>query len=499
MYSFHGPSKIRTKKLKLSSNQKKECLKLFGSESSFESSSESERESYEFKRSKKEDNILDINVEDDIFELLQSPIRERSREIAARCGLNVKKKINLPEQPPPLPTPTPTPTPTINHDFLTPKKLLNLAQLPSPTSPLSEQKKILFASPIRIGFVTPSKLKQLVKTRPLISPLARTPQAKIERKKIIIISPLAKIAKKIIATRSKPIPANTNATIKQRIIRTITQQPKSKCSIQLKQQLHAPPTSHKFGEAQQNTRLLRKTELSKEHTLAKSHQHPAHAHAQNKINTFKVHERVHATIHNHTVYERYVKRPREISGVYLPLKRVRFEEQHSTASSKHAQAQTASARAHSNNCKTAQVHEAQTEVSRFAKTLTNSNTHTQAVKERIGVKDKEEESHIHLLQQNRSIRNLANANDIVERHNFERDLRIEVKGNIRPTNSIENKIIESLSQTTTTTTASNGTRIINLNNKNVPKGIHLAIAVDKNRYLTKNALKKITRNLANQM
>lgn len=43
------------------------------------------------------------------------------------------------------------------------------------------------------------------------------------------------------------------------------------------------------------------------------------------------------------------------------------------------------------------------------------------------------------------------------------------------------------------------TRIITLNNKNVPKGVHFAIAVEKSKYLSKNALKKITRNLASQM
>lgn len=42
------------------------------------------------------------------------------------------------------------------------------------------------------------------------------------------------------------------------------------------------------------------------------------------------------------------------------------------------------------------------------------------------------------------------------------------------------------------------TRIIKLNNKYVQKGVHLAIAVDKSKFLSKNALKKITRNL-NQM
>lgn len=43
------------------------------------------------------------------------------------------------------------------------------------------------------------------------------------------------------------------------------------------------------------------------------------------------------------------------------------------------------------------------------------------------------------------------------------------------------------------------TKIITLNNKYVPKGVQLAIAVEHNKKLSKNALKKITRNLAGQL
>lgn len=42
------------------------------------------------------------------------------------------------------------------------------------------------------------------------------------------------------------------------------------------------------------------------------------------------------------------------------------------------------------------------------------------------------------------------------------------------------------------------TRIIHLNNKNVPAGIHFAIAIQKNVFLSKNALKKVTRKIASQ-
>lgn len=43
------------------------------------------------------------------------------------------------------------------------------------------------------------------------------------------------------------------------------------------------------------------------------------------------------------------------------------------------------------------------------------------------------------------------------------------------------------------------TKIIQLNNKYVPKGVHLAIAIEKNKKLSKNAIKKITRNYAAQL
>lgn len=42
------------------------------------------------------------------------------------------------------------------------------------------------------------------------------------------------------------------------------------------------------------------------------------------------------------------------------------------------------------------------------------------------------------------------------------------------------------------------TRIISLENKHVPNGVHLAIAVSKSKFYSKNALKKITRKLANE-
>lgn len=84
---------------------------------------------------------------------------------------------------------------------------------------------------------------------------------------------------------------------------------------------------------------------------------------------------------------------------------------------------------------------------------------------------------------------------IVERHNFARELQIEVKNDNRPITQVERHIVDNFEQSN----KAPQTRIITLNNKNVPPGVHLAIAVDKSKYLSKNALKKITRNLASQM
>lgn len=64
----------------------------------------------------------------------------------------------------------------------------------------------------------------------------------------------------------------------------------------------------------------------------------------------------------------------------------------------------------------------------------------------------------------------------------------------RLTNDVGKKIVDSLSQKEV-----DCTRIINLRNKNVPQGVHLAIAVDSSKFYSKNALKKITRNLSKQL
>lgn len=103
------------------------------------------------------------------------------------------------------------------------------------------------------------------------------------------------------------------------------------------------------------------------------------------------------------------------------------------------------------------------------------------------------------LKENRVIRSTSASGTIVERHNFEKDIRIEVNNNNsiqqRPITQVERQIVDSLEVVKST---SDGVRIIDLHNKNVPKGVHMAITVDSNKKYSKNALKKITRDLAKQ-
>lgn len=97
--------------------------------------------------------------------------------------------------------------------------------------------------------------------------------------------------------------------------------------------------------------------------------------------------------------------------------------------------------------------------------------------------------------------NTTQTKSIVERHNFAQEIKITVKNNNNNTissnstaTSVEKSVVDKLEPT-----PAERTKIITLNNKHTPNNVYLAIAVDKNKYLSKNALKKITRNLASQM
>lgn len=63
----------------------------------------------------------------------------------------------------------------------------------------------------------------------------------------------------------------------------------------------------------------------------------------------------------------------------------------------------------------------------------------------------------------------------------------------------ENRSVVEEPQTINSRPEPPNTKIITLNNKYAPAGVRLAIAVEKNKKLSKNALKRITRNLASQL
>lgn len=128
----------------------------------------------------------------------------------------------------------------------------------------------------------------------------------------------------------------------------------------------------------------------------------------------------------------------------------------------------------------------------------------------------------------KSVSSHTNAQSIVERHNFSHDIKITLKNNNKTpstASSVERRVVDTLYATAdrnkvttlnnnnTPSIASNAkgqvvdtlnesadrTRIITLNNKYTPNDVYLAVAVKKDKFLSKNALKKITRNLASQM
>lgn len=86
----------------------------------------------------------------------------------------------------------------------------------------------------------------------------------------------------------------------------------------------------------------------------------------------------------------------------------------------------------------------------------------------------------------------SSTDSIVQKHNFASEISItfDNKPSTSANKAIENSVCDIIDQP-----ESIKTRIIKLNNKFVQKGVHLAIAVEKNTFLSKNALKKITRNL----
>lgn len=111
-----------------------------------------------------------------------------------------------------------------------------------------------------------------------------------------------------------------------------------------------------------------------------------------------------------------------------------------------------------------------------------------------------------------TIENISNINNRFE--NFVCDIIDEAfekskRENIKPENTkivrfnfenlVCNGIDSGFEKSAWETIEPSNARIIQLNNKYVPKGVHFAIAVDKTKFLSKNSLKKITRNLTKMM
>lgn len=202
----------------------------------------------------------------------------------------------------------------------------------------------------------------------------------------------------------------------------------------------------------------------KQHTSTrKQSQQHVHLRTSKQANN-PVQAQVQRTVHNHTQYEYYLKRKAPSGDKHqTPLKRARFLEDSNKSYASHA--------------------------------ADRNNVHA-----RIGTKTIEEESNVSFVTSNRQICNSSATSAIIERHNFESELRIKVKNDQhRPITEVERQIVDSLQKKEEKKSTADGTRVIELRYKNVPQGVHLAIAVDKSKFLSKNALKKITRNLAKQL
>lgn len=114
----------------------------------------------------------------------------------------------------------------------------------------------------------------------------------------------------------------------------------------------------------------------------------------------------------------------------------------------------------------------------------------------------ENHTNLHSKQPNTEIE--RNSVVSLEKSSFDRSKK-HLKGRIEVTTKCLNPIPPNTNAGVDDTETSNrgesehATRIITLHNKNVPPGVHLAIAVDRSKYLSKNALKKIARKIASQI
>lgn len=439
---LHGPSN-RSKKQKLIEKW------LFGSDSD-----DTNDETIEEKAQQQQNQAIE-RVRKELLDLTESESEKSDDDV---LDITIDNEI--------IASPT-------HEPFVTPAKLQQLISVPPLISPLAN-------TPTHSNFITPSKIQPIARVKPLVSPLAKTPQkvndlptpAKTApRKEIIIISPQAIRKNSIKSIASRAIASAHTKQHKQKIqpytqiVRKVEQKPNNNCKIESASQVHTS-LSQRFGETQTQTHNHLSTESLKQHTSTRtqSQQH-AYLRTSNQANT-SVQAQVQRIIHNNAQFESYLKRAaHSIDKTHSPLKRARFEE-------------------YSNN---------HTSHATLAPKRSN-------ILKRIGTKTIEEESNVCLVNSNRQICNAATTGPIVERHNFEREIRIKVKNDQRrPTTEVERRIVDSLHEKEKEKSTADGARVIELRNKNVPQGVHLAIAVDKSKFLSKNALRKITRNLVNQM
>lgn len=437
----HGPSISSNKKL----NRKKLLKQIFGTDSEETSESEQEKHTAQLIKQTQEQLLNESETDNDVLDI------SIGNELAS---------------------------------FGTPTKESQIESL-LPKTPTFE-------------FITPSKLQRITQVRPFISPLAKTPQPKsslfaTSPYSIRIQSPVQLSAQNHSEVHAKIL---NNARYEEYLqhqsriterdstpLKWINFKPYSRVQTQ---QLQTNSLSYAQKQNAQKPNALTPTKQ-------KSHTQQAKEAEHQPKNT-----PLHAVTHTHF---------RESQKQHA---NIRARAPANTASQATARTQASElVREHTQTHK--QLHTARNRFAPYINTKptpiptpheihTKSQAKSHTIKERIGnKKDNEQESQPSLFLHGRRIYNSTSTNSIVERHNFEREIRIEVKTDQHPpTNEIENKIVNALSQKETPTTAPK-TRIISLQNKNVPKGVQLAIAVDSKKFFSKNALKKITRNLAKEI
>lgn len=550
--SFHGPSSSsnRTPKRKLTAKQTLLSKQLFGTDSECENENESTKqpEQKQFIESvgekEKADDILEITVDNSIFDSVTSPIHQQS-------------------------------------ELITPNKLQQLTQLPPlispiPKTPLAKQSEEQKSSctPIHDKFITPSKLQQIL-VQPFKSPLAKTRQSAKqpvnEREthtplfptspySIHIQLPLEKINVSTKAIAPNVIDNTQNDIANAYLQTALVKQPN------YNYEEYSSTQNWRFGESKQNSHAHRTFESPHHRIHARStsigipsqQQYQANTHAQKITNipsrtinlpqasaSEEAHARSRSQISTHAHSQKPSENEHQLKVAHQSSSQlhaatsassIRFREPlHRSQQEQHISATRIRTNTQANAVANTSIVHNQAVEKVHAQSYTAPHAHAQTKfqkqlqqvrcnpcygskryapfevpallpplikpKTTFAVKKPtiatttvqrsidQNQSQAQFLNKNRQIRNTHSKGPIVEMHNFEREIRVEI------TNTQRQPIVEK----EVANQASDGTRIIDLRNKNVPKGVHLAIAVDKNKRLSKNALKKITRNLANQM